>query len=295
MIPISGTIRNAVKLQQLDCKWQEKKKSGKIFEKETDPQIRQIRQFEEDMKKMREGDIMSSITAKMKAGEDLTPEEVEYLQKNAPDMYREYMNIKGEKEAYERQLKNCKTKEEADRLKINKMNGILSQAKSVMNNPNIPKGAKVGIMEKLLMKAMGIEKVHQLFIKSGQYAKLPTDEEYAEEKKEANREKSAPVEDTPDTEDRKDKENPEVSEVSEEETTPGQTEALPKENLTDRKKLPEKESSSGEVEFKESKPKNPAKEDSKSPDISFTEVKSALTDFVKKNSAGGHSQVDVHC
>lgn len=296
MIPISGTIRNAVKLQLLDCKWQEKKQNGKIFEKETDPQIRQLHQFQEDLKKMHEGDIMSAIASKMKAGEDLTPEEVEYLQKNAPDMYREYLEIKGEKEAYKRQLKDCKTKEEVERLKVNKMNGILSQAKSVMNNPNIPKGAKVGIMEKLLMKAMGIEKVHQLFIKSGEYAKLPTDEEYAKEKGEANQEKNVPVEETPDTEDGKDKED---TEVSEEETAPEQAEVLPTENLTDREKLSEKESSSGEVELQENKMKKPTKTGSnavnRATDNSFAEVKGVLTDFIRKNSTGGHSTVDVHC
>lgn len=281
MIPISGTIRNAVKLAQLDSKWQQKKQSGKIFEKETSPQMQMLKQYQEDLQKMRKSNEMSSITAKMKAGEDLTPEEIAYLQKNHPDIYREYMELKEEKEAYERQLKNCKTKEEAERLKVNKMNGILSQAKSVMNNPNIPKGAKVGIMEKLLMKAMGIEKVHQLFVESGQYAELPTDEEYAEEKKQESEEISLPEEES--TEEEADGEET-VKEVSQpnEGTIEIQLEekTLPEEgtkNLSDKDILPDERKETGKA------------------DIVFQETKREITSFLEKNAKGSYGYLDVHC
>ena len=135
---------------------------------------------------MRKNDTMNSISGKLRSGQELTPEEVRYLQKNNPALYQEYQEIRSEKEAYERGLKNCKTKEDVERFKINKMNGYLSQAKSVMNNPNIPKGQKKALMEKILGKTMGIEKVHMKFVASGGYAALPTDEEFAEEKKRKN-------------------------------------------------------------------------------------------------------------
>lgn len=276
MIPISGTIRNAVKLAELDSKWQQKKQSGKIFEKETDPQMRMLQQYQEDLQKMRKSNEMSSIAAKMKAGEDLTLEEIEYLQKNHPDMYREYLEIKGEKEAYERQLKNCKTKEEAERLKVNKMNGILSQAKSVMNNPNIPKGAKVGIMEKLLMKAMGIEKVHRLFVKSGQYAELPTDEEYAEEKREKSEETNLLEEESTE------------EETDEKETVKEDSES-DKEIMTEQ---PQEEYLPGkDIVFKESA----TEELSMKSNIAFKETKKELTSFLKKNTESGYGNLDVHC
>ena len=132
---------------------------------------------------MQENNEMSAISSKLKSGSELSPAEIEYLQKNSPELYKEYLEIQAEKKAYEDQLKNCKTKEEVDRLKINKMNGILAQAKSVLNNPNIPKGKKLEMAEKFLMKASGIQDVHMKFVESGRYAELPTEEEVAEAKK----------------------------------------------------------------------------------------------------------------
>lgn len=185
MFPIIGTIRSAVKLAELDNKWQQKKqKGGKAFSKEMDPMTKQIMQYKEDLEKMRENRELSAITAKVKAGEGLTPDEIEYLQKNNPQMYKEYMEVKSEKEAYERELKSCRTKDDVERLKLNRMSSFMAQAKSVMNNPNIPEGAKLALMEKILMKTMGVQKVHMKFVQSSYYKSLPTDEELAEETKE---------------------------------------------------------------------------------------------------------------
>lgn len=187
MLPImSGTIYSMGKMAELESKWKQKKESGKIFQKEMTAEERLMARYQEDLENMRKDDTMNSISGKLRSGQELTPEEVRYLQKNNPALYQEYQEIRSEKEAYERGLKNCKTKEDVERFKINKMNGYLSQAKSVMNNPNIPKGQKKALMEKILGKTMGIEKVHMKFVASGGYAALPTDEEFAEEKKRKN-------------------------------------------------------------------------------------------------------------
>ena len=183
MFPIIGTIRNAVNLAVMDSKWQQKKNSGKIFEKEMTPQQRQIKQFQEDLMKMRENNELASIANKLKSGKTLTAEELEYLQKNNPELYREYVEIQQEKEAYERELESCKTKDEVERVKFNKMSGLLAAAKSVSNNPNIPEGQKLALMEKILMKATGIQDVHMKFVESVRYQQLPTDAELAEEEK----------------------------------------------------------------------------------------------------------------
>ena len=187
MLPImSGTIYSMGKMAELESRWQQKKESGKIFQKEMTAEERMMARYQEDLENMRKNDTMNSIANKLRSGQELTPDEVQYLQRNNPMMYKEYQEIKGEKEAYERELKNCRTKEEAERLKINKMNGYLAEAKSVMNNPNIPKGQKKALMEKILGKTLGIEKAHMEFVNSGRYASLPTDEELAEEKERKN-------------------------------------------------------------------------------------------------------------
>lgn len=184
MLPIAGSIRNSVKLAEMDSKWQQKKKNGgKSLKMEMSPQEKQIQRYKEDLERMREGRQMSDIDAKLKAGGTLTPEEITYLQRNCPEKYKEYVEIKNEREAYKRQMKSCKTKEDVEKLKMNKMNSFLSEAKSVMNNPNIPKGKKLGLMEKILRRVMGIEKEYVKFVNSGRYHNLPTQEELAEEEK----------------------------------------------------------------------------------------------------------------
>lgn len=184
MLPIFGTIRNTVKMAEMDNKWEQKKaKGGKAFQKEMDPQLRQIEQYKEDLKKMRESNQMASIDAKLSSGGLLTPEEISYLQKNSPEKYKEYMEIRNEREAYERQVKSCRTKDEVERLKLSKMNGFIAEAKSITNNPNIPKGQKKAMLEKILRKVMGIQKEHLEFVRSARYKNLPTDEELAEEMK----------------------------------------------------------------------------------------------------------------
>jgi len=183
MLPIvSGTIRSTVKLAEMDSKWQQRKNSGKLLEKkDMDPLAKQILQYKDDMARMRESNKLADISAKVKAGSALTSEEIEYLQKNNPEIYREYVEVKSEKQAYERQLKSCKTKEDVERLKMTKMGSFMAEAKSVMNNPNLPKGKKLELAEKLLKKIMGVQKVHMKFVESEEYHSLPTEEELARE------------------------------------------------------------------------------------------------------------------
>lgn len=179
LLPITGTIRNTVKMAEMDNKWQERKKNlGKNSLQQVDPLIQR---YQEDLKRMRENSVMASIDAKLKSGAQLTSKEIEYLKKNNPTAYQEYMEMCAEKEAYKRQLRSCKTKDDVQKLKINKMGSFLAEAKSVMNNPNIPKGSKVGLLEKILKKVMGIQSEHMKFVQSSQYGELPTETELAEE------------------------------------------------------------------------------------------------------------------
>lgn len=150
MILLSGTVRNSVKLAQLDSKWQQKKRENNIFKKDIDPQMRQIEQYKEDLAKMRESNKMAEITAKMKSGERLTAEEIDYLKKNNPSAYQAYEEIRQEKENYEKQLKNCKTRDEVEKLKVQKLGQFAAEAKKIANNPCIPESKKVQLMGKTI-------------------------------------------------------------------------------------------------------------------------------------------------
>lgn len=182
---ITGSVQNAVKLAQLEENWKKKKEVKKEQKKEElTPQMRQLMQYQEEMEQIREGNQMASIDAKLKSGSELTPEEMAYLKEKNPEAYQEYEEVKREREAYKNQLKNCRTKEEAERVKLSKMGNFMAGAKSISQNPNIPKEKKLKLMEKLLKKTIGVDKVHTEFIKSQTFRNLPTEEEKREEEKE---------------------------------------------------------------------------------------------------------------
>lgn len=175
---ISGRNRQDVKREEREEKAQQKRLA------DMDPLVRQLRQYREDAAQMRESNQMAFVDAKLKSGGELTPEEQEYLKQNNPDAYREYQEIKQEREAYQRQLKSCRTKEDVEELKLNKMGSFMAEAKKIANNPVIPKDKKKGLMEKLLKKAMGIQEEYIAFTKTVNYQHLPTEEELTEKVKE---------------------------------------------------------------------------------------------------------------
>ena len=56
----------------------------------------------------------------------------------------------------------------------------MSSLKSVVNNPNIPKAAKLAKAQEMLTKTNNIQEVHLKFVQSESYQKLPTEAEEAE-------------------------------------------------------------------------------------------------------------------
>ena len=109
---ISGTIRSAVKLDVMNQQWQKKRENLSAEKNEPlTPEEQMLQMFKEDLHKMREGNEVEEIANKMKSGRQLTADELKVLQQKSPELYQEYVKIQSEKEAYRRQLRNCKTKE----------------------------------------------------------------------------------------------------------------------------------------------------------------------------------------
>ena len=175
---ITGTIYEAGKMLELTQKWEQKKNSGNIFQKkELTPEERQLQNYQEELEKMREGNEYSAIYAKIQSGRELTPAEEDKLRARDPKLYMEYKADKMEQEAYEKKLKNCRTKEEAQKLHVNRMNGKLSELKSIVNNPNIPKSEKLKEAQRILGDTNKTVQAFQEFAKSAEFKELPTEEE----------------------------------------------------------------------------------------------------------------------
>ncbi len=173
---ISGTIKSAVQLDVLLGKWEDKKENNDWC-KDTSLTMEQrtVKRFQEDLENVQKNKKMQEISSKVMSGQRLSSEELDYLQKNNPQLYSDYKEIQGEREAYERKLKNCKTKEEVDRLKTNQMNQYAATAKKTFNNPNIPLSEKYRIACKILGKIAGISEEEAEFKCSAQYKDLESE------------------------------------------------------------------------------------------------------------------------
>ena len=182
---ITGTIYNAGKTLEMTQKCEQKKSSGNILKKEVkelSPEEQQLKMYQEQLEREREGNEYSSIYAKIQSGQELSPAEEDKLRAKDPKMYMEYKADRMEQEAYEKKLKNCKTKEEAERLHVNRMNGKLSELKSIVNNPNIPKSEKLKEAQRILGDTTKTAQIFHTFTKSAEFKELPTEEEVMEAK-----------------------------------------------------------------------------------------------------------------
>ena len=185
---LSGTIASTVQLQMLNNKWMQKKESGNVLSKQelnerstwTSEQF-MIADFQDQLEHNRETQKRQKIDNKIMSGGSLSPEEISYLEKNDPVALKKYRETKEEKESYKEKLRQCKTKEEVDRVKLQKLGELESSLSSVVNDPTIPKSAKLAKAQEILAKTNNIEAAHLEFVKSADYQSMPTDEEKKEQ------------------------------------------------------------------------------------------------------------------
>jgi len=181
---IAGTIKNSVKLQFMQNQWEQKKNdiNAKKQVKEMTQEERMLADFQEQVEKERESNSHADLYNKLQSGGKLTADEISYLEQNDPEALRKYREDQAEKESYERQLKNCKTKDEVERLKMNKLGNFAAQAKQITNDPYIPLDKKVELMKQLNDKVCRVNQAHMEFIDSQQYKDMPTEAELSEER-----------------------------------------------------------------------------------------------------------------
>lgn len=190
MLMIAGTIRQSVQMATMNTLIEEKKTKGFVKKQaEMTPEERMLEQFKEQAAQNQEAEVANGIANKVMSGKTLSMDEIEYLQQKNPELLKKYREMQEEMKAYERQLRNCKTKEEVERVRVNKINGYLAQAKSVSNNPVIPKGEKKAILEEIMARLTNMEKVHIKFVKSVEYKELPKEQEIAKERAELTSER----------------------------------------------------------------------------------------------------------
>lgn len=178
---------------EMQMKWQQKKANsdftadGSMKLDAVSRQAEEIRQAQADGS----AKFAAQIRTKLANGKKLTAEEMEYLQKNDPQLYQKVKSIEAEQKNYENELKRCKTKEEVQRVRTNHAAASLSTVNNIKNNPNIPESKKLELIWQEHMKNQALEEVTKEFVESGKYAKLPTEAEKAKAEKELEEAKKA--------------------------------------------------------------------------------------------------------
>lgn len=182
------------KNMEMQLKWQKKKEDNDFTAdgstKITDPtawQAEEIRKAQADGT----AKLSTQIRTKLATGKKLTKEEMEYLEKHDPQTYQKVKALEAEQKSYEKKLKNCKTKEEVQQVRTERVAASLSVVNNVKNNPAIPEGAKLGIIWQELQKNMAMEETIRKFVESGEYAQLPTEAEKRKVEKELEELKKA--------------------------------------------------------------------------------------------------------
>lgn len=182
---ISGTVKNAVQLQALNGKWQQKKESGKLTKEERNARENWtqedyiIQDIKDQAEQNRKVEHDTKIDNKIMAGGTLTPDEEKYLEQNNPEALKKYKEIKAEKKSYEEKLRKCKTKDEVERVKMNTMGEYAASLKKVVNDSLIPKSEKLAKAQEMLAKTNNVQDVHISFVNLPEYEELPTEGEEA--------------------------------------------------------------------------------------------------------------------
>ena len=174
-----GSLHAYTKNMAMEMKWQQKKSSGDFKADGTKTVEEWLKKQQEEATQSQSTDskLKAQIDLKLKSGKKLTYEELEYLKNHDPQGYQKAREIQMEREAFERELKKCRTKEEVQRVKLSHAAASMAAVKEADTNPNIPKGQKLALIMQELAKNNALCDAERAFIQSGDYGRLPTENE----------------------------------------------------------------------------------------------------------------------
>ncbi len=113
-------------------------------------------------------DKLSAIVTKAEAGKKLSQEEWDYLRVKNPTLYAHLRELEEEQKGYEKALRRCKTRDEAQRLHVSKLGEVMTAAK------NGDAGA--------LLRLNRLTRTMNAFTSGSHYRRLPTEAQQAVER-----------------------------------------------------------------------------------------------------------------
>lgn len=131
----------------------------------------------EDLKKQEEQSEINGIMYKLYTGAELSASELDVLREKAPELYKIAIEARQMEKDLENKLKNCRSKDEAERLKLNSMHSVAYRCGAATPSSDIPESQQ--IRARILFAS--VDKVFREFYESDDYAKLPQKSEGAAE------------------------------------------------------------------------------------------------------------------
>lgn len=118
---------------------------------------------------------LQTIRTKLQTGGKLTQEERNYLKVKDPERYTELVQEEQEEQAYRQAIRGCRT---MDRQKLMRIGKTLATIKEVEHNSEISQERKLDLLMREQREARHAQDFEYRFVTSGEYKKLPTDEEW---------------------------------------------------------------------------------------------------------------------
>jgi len=123
----------------------------------------------------------TSIAMKLQSGKKLSNSELDHLRRNCPELYNAARRSMAERAAYERKLRNCRSKEEVRRLhSTSTMSAAAGGVTSVRNGDS-------GGGETASIRISALNAEHRDFIHTKQYKDMPETQKQIEKEKRARR------------------------------------------------------------------------------------------------------------
>ncbi len=181
-----GSAGAYVRYMKLSWKWEQKKESGSYTQKQDEVQSEhEFYQQQLDELQKENDPEKQAVYAKLYSGKQLSSEELEYLRKNDPAGYLKAKEIEAERTRAKKEMEECKTKEDVERVRTVRLSVRMAYVNSISNNPNIPASKKMELLMHENAKTKASEEVIRKFKESLSYSQLPTDAEKLEEEKQA--------------------------------------------------------------------------------------------------------------
>lgn len=177
-----NSINNYIKSIDLQQKWQQKQETKnfspdkKSIDEWVEEQKKKLSENNEEQNK-KQDKTLNNIKTKLSSGASLTPQEMRYLQMKDPASYARAQSVATERAYYQRQLMTCRTKEDVHRYKMIHAASALSEYNSIKNDRNMSAEEKAEAIAHVRNKMSAVEKETNKFVRSGDYASLPTDRE----------------------------------------------------------------------------------------------------------------------